>query len=156
MAIGGAARTMQGHEIGRGEQLIERGAMRGPRLRLDLGRGASPGEINHTHSETQVRLARRRLPDAAEADQSESASGHLGAEVAHRAPSGPGVVTDLPLARACTARSHQHQREGNLRRGLGKDVRCIGHDDAETLACLQVDVAHAHAVVPKDLHLACA
>src|SRR5579862_8023038 len=107
--------------------------------------------VEYPHTKAVVRLARRRLTDAAKPDQTQCLAGERGANHPCRSPTLPTMRPNLALALAGPPGSHEHQGNGDFRGRIGQYVRRVGHHNSQAPARLEIDVADTHPVVSQHL-----
>ena len=87
------------------------------------------------------------LPDPAETHDAERPSGDAAAELIRWPPSSPATGAQASLARAEPAQGHQDQRDREVRRTIGEDIRCVRDRQSGAPGGIQRDMIDARAEV---------
>ena len=131
-------RAVQRHDVGGGEQLVERHRL-GP---FHHRRTGTPGQIGH--ADAKRRGARGDgAADPAEADDPELLAAQLGAEHEIERPGLPASAPHQAVAFGDTAHDAENQRPGEIGGGLGEHVGRVGDDHAQLARRVHVDVVDA-------------
>ncbi|MEZ5250893.1 MAG: hypothetical protein R2713_17280, partial [Ilumatobacteraceae bacterium] len=137
----GCERTVQRHDVARGEQLVERHVGR-----TELGRDrridAPAIRVGDRHAE-RLRPAGEGGADLAHADHPQPASLQAGAEHHGHAPSPRLTRPDEPLALTEAPRDHQDQRHRQIGGGVGEHAGGVGGGHRSLPARGEVDVVVA-------------
>ena len=164
--VGQCGARLHQREFGRADQVVRRRAVRHDdhqvigfahefvladpaRAKLLLDRCVEPAAVvvDHFHAETQRAASGDGLADAPHAQHAQRRTVHIGARQQVVGPVGPTTGAQEMLSLGDAAGRGHHQREAEIRSGLGQHVGRIAHQHTARRARRQVDVvvAHRHA-----------